>query len=56
MTGMPDQQLAGQAAARPRSARQLFRILTFTARYDAIEDRLRFDAVDGHCQLDGIRM
>lgn len=46
MTGMPDQRQMGQGAAKPRSARQLFRILTFTARYDAIEDRLRLDAVD----------
>ena len=46
MTGMPDQQQAGQGTVKPRSARQLFRILTFTARYDAIEDRLRLDAVD----------
>ena len=48
MTGAPDQQQAGQGAAKPRSARQLFRIQTFTARYDGIEDRLRFDAVDAH--------
>ena len=43
---MPDQQRAGQGSTKPRSARQLFRILTFTSRYDVIEDRLRFDAVD----------
>lgn len=46
MTGLPDQQEAGQGVAKPRSARQLLRILTFTARYDAVEDRLRLDAVD----------
>ena len=46
MTGMPDEQQTGQGASRPGSGRQLFRIHTFTGRYDAIEDRLRFDAVD----------
>jgi len=32
--------------AEPGQARALFRIQTFTGRYDPVEDRLRLDAVD----------
>ena len=34
------------AGAEPGRARALFRIQTFTGRYDPVEDRLRLDAVD----------
>jgi hypothetical protein len=34
------------AGAEPGKARALFRIQTFTGRYDPVEDRLRLDAVD----------
>jgi hypothetical protein len=34
------------AGTQPGQARWLFRIHTFTGRYDPIEDRLRFDAVN----------
>jgi len=34
------------AVAAGSKGRALFRIQTFTARYDPVEDRLRFDAVD----------
>ena len=34
------------AVAADRKGRALFRIQTFTARYDPVEDRIRFDAVN----------
>lgn len=46
MTETAPHTAAAGAEAESGKGRALFRIQTFTARYDAVEDRVRLDAVD----------
>jgi hypothetical protein len=46
MTGTAPDTATDDTVAAGRKGRALFRIQTFTGRYDPVEDRLRLDAVD----------
>jgi len=46
MTGTAPHTARSDAVAADSKGRALFRIQTFTGRYDPVEDRLRLDAVD----------
>jgi hypothetical protein len=46
MTGTAPDTATNDTVAAGRKGRALFRIQTFTGRYDPVEDRLRLDAVD----------